>query len=235
MEAFANQMLFDLANLAYWMFLCIGIALFLLVIVSGGGDDDLDLDGDIDGDLDLDGDIDGDGEFDSLQFLGWLGFGKAPLILLLAIDFSLWGLVGWILNLVIGSSTGSIPTSLFGLGGLILLISGSFSLAIGSFIARPLGKIFASFGEDTSSDRLIGCLGIVTSKQVPYEKQKTIAQADIIDPANNLVTVAVCMPSWAKEIPLNNQEILIIEQTESYYLAIKSQGLDKKQWMNNRN
>ena len=230
-------MLFDPANFAYWIFLGIGVSLFLLVIVSGGGDDDIDVDADVDGDLDLDGDIDGDadGEFNSLQFLGWLGFGKAPLILLLAIDFCLWGLTGWILNLIVGSLTGKIPTNLIGLGGLILLISGSFSLAIGSFIARPLGKIFASFGEDTSSDRLIGCLGIVTSKQVPYEKQKTIAQADIIDPANNLVTVAVCLPSWATEIPLNNQEIIVIEQTEAYYLVIKNQGSDREAWMNNRN
>lgn len=230
-------MLFDPANFAYWIFLGIGVSLFLLVIVSGGGDDDIDVDADVDGDLDLDGDIDGDadGEFNSLQFLGWLGFGKAPLILLLAIDFCLWGLTGWILNLIVGSLTGKIPTNLIGLGGLILLISGSFSLAIGSFIARPLGKIFASFGEDTSSDRLIGCLGIVTSKQVPYEKQKTIAQADIIDPANNLVTVAVCLPSWATEIPLNNQEIIVIEQTEAYYLVIKNQGSDREAWMNNSN
>ena len=230
-------MLFDPANFAYWIFLGIGVSLFLLVIVSGGGDDDIDVDADVDGDLDLDGDIDGDadGEFNSLQFLGWLGFGKAPLILLLAIDFCLWGLTGWILNLIVGSLTGKIPTNLIGLGGLILLISGSFSLAIGSFIARPLGKISAAFGEDTSSDRLIGCLGIVTSKQVPYEKQKTIAQADIIDPANNLVTVAVCLPSWATEVPLNNQEIIVIEQTEAYYLVIKNQGSDREAWMNNRN
>ena len=134
-----------------------------------------------------------------------MGFGKAPLILLLAIDFSFWGSSGWILNVVVGELTGSIPTNFIGLGGLILLISLSFSLVIGSLIARPLGKIFASFSEDVSSDRLIGCLGIVTSKQVPYQNNSSIAQADIIDFANNLVTVAVCLPSWAQEIPLNGQ------------------------------
>ncbi|VEP17944.1 conserved membrane hypothetical protein [Hyella patelloides LEGE 07179] len=228
-------MLFDPANLSYWIFLGIGIALFLLVIISGGGDDDLDLDADVDADLDLDADadIDGDGDFSTLAFLGWLGFGKAPLILLLAIDFSFWGLTGWILNIVVGGLTGSIPTNLIGLGGLILLISLSISLSIGSFFARPLGKIFASFGEDISSDRLIGCVGNVASKQVPYEGNKSIAQADILDPANNLVTVAVCLPSWAQEIPVNGQEVLVIEQTEKYYLVIKSEGLDREQWLNN--
>ena len=228
-------MLLDLANIPYWIFLGIGILLFLLVIVSGGGDDDFELDSDVDvdvdADVDADVDVDGDGEFNSLNLLGWLGFGKAPLILLLAIDFSLWGLTGWILNIVIGGLTGNVPTNLIGLGGLILLISLSFSLFTGSLIARPLGKIFASFGEDTSSDRLIGCLGNVASKQVPYEGKNKIAQADILDPANNLVTVAVCLPSWATEIPLNGQEILVIEHTEKHYLVIKNDGTDKEKWL----
>ena len=199
------------------------------------GDDDIELDADADVDVDVDADadvdVDGEGEFNSLDLLGWLGFGKAPLILLLAIDFSLWGLSGWILNIIIGGLTGSVPSNFFGLGGLILLISLSFSLFTGSLIARPLGKIFASFGEDTSSDRLIGCVGNVASKQVPYEGKNIIAQADILDPANNLVTVAVCLPSWAKEIPLNGQEVLVIEQTEQYYLVIKNQGIDKEKWL----
>ena len=221
-------MLFDPANISYWIFMGIGILLFLLTIVSSGGDDDLDLDADVDGDLDLD--ADGDGDFDSLEVLGWLGFGKAPLILLLAIDFSLWGLSGWIINIIIGGLTGSVPSNLIGLGGLVLLISLGFSLFTGSLFARPLSQIFASFGEDTSSDRLIGCVGNVTSKQVPYEGANTIAQADILDPAKNLVTVAICLPSWAQQIPLNGQEVLIVEQTENYYLAIRSQGIDRDRW-----
>ena len=228
-------MLFNLANLSYWIFLGIGIVLFLLVIVSGGGDDDVELDAelDTDADIELEGGGDGNEEFTSLQFLAWLGFGKAPLILLLAIDFSVWGLTGWILNVFVGNFTGEIPTRMFGLGGLILIVSFITSFSIGSLIARPLGQIFASFGEDASSNRLIGCLGTVNSKAVPYEGKGKIAQADIIDPARNLVTVAVCLPSWAKLVPQNGQEILIIEHTENYYLAILSQGSDRDQWQQN--
>lgn len=222
-------MLFATGNLAYWLLLGIGVALFLLVIVSGGGDDDLDLDADGDIDLDADADIDGEGDV-NFSFLSWLGFGKAPLILLLAIDFSCWGLFGLVLNLSLASIIGRIPTSLFGLGGLVLVSSLSLSLFVGSLIARPLGQAFASFGEDTSSDRLVGCLGTVTSKQVPYAG-KAIAQADILDPAKNLVTVAVCLPDWAQQIALNGDEILVIENAEDYYLVIKSQGVDRGRWM----
>lgn len=222
-------MLFDPAHLSYWIFLGIGVLLMVLAIASGGGDDNLDLDLDADGDVDLDSDA----EFGFLGILGWLGFGQAPILLLLAVDFCLWGLIGWIANILVAGVTGSIPVNWFGLGGVILVVSCGLSLLIGSFIARPLGKIFAAFGEDTSSDRLIGCLGIVASKQVPYEGNQMIAQADIIDPARNLVTVAVCLPTWAKEIPLNGQEILVIEHQENYYLVISNQGLDKEKWLHN--
>ncbi|MDJ0648175.1 MAG: DUF1449 family protein [Xenococcaceae cyanobacterium MO_188.B19] len=227
-------MLFSLANLSYWIFLSIGIVLFLLVIISGGGDDDIELEAELDADSDLDFESagDGDGEFNSLQFLAWLGFGKAPLILLLAVDFSIWGVTGWILNVFVGNSIGEIPTRLFGLGGLILVTSFIISIILGSLIANPLGKIFASFGEDASSNRLVGCLGIVNSKSVPYEGNNQIAQADVLDPARNLVTIPICLPSWAKIIPQNGEEILIIEQTKNYYLAILSQGEDRNTWQN---
>ena len=227
-------MLLDSANLPYWIFLGIGMSLFLLVIVSGGGDDDFDLDADVDADVDLNAEVEGDGNFDSFAIMGWLGFGKAPLILLLAIDFSFWGLIGWIINIVVGGIIGSIPTELLGLGGLIMFLSLCLSLSLGSLISRPIGKMFASFGEDTKSDRLIGCMGNVASKQVPHEGKASIAQADIIDPANNLVTVAVCLPQWAKEIPLNGQKVLVIEQTENYYLVIKNEGADRDYWMSDR-
>ena len=219
--------MFNLANLSYWVLLGIGVLLFLLVIVSGGGDDDLDLDSD------ADLDVDGDGDFGSLQFLGWLGFGKTPLVLLLAIDFSIWGLAGWILNVFVGSITGSIPVSFFGLGGIIFIVSLSFSLFLGSLIARPLGKIFASFGEDASSDRLIGCVGIVTSKRIPYSNQRKVGQADVRDAARNLVSVPVFLPAWAKVIPGYGEQILIIEQTNKGYLVIAKNSSDEEDWTNN--
>ena len=230
-------MLFHSANLSYWIFLGIGILLFLLVIISGGGDDELDLETDVeldaDVDIDADTDLDSDGEIGSLQLIAWLGFGKAPLMLLLAIDFSIWGLTGWMLNVLVGNLTGNIPTNLIGLAGLIFLISLSFSLFTGSFIARPLGKIFASFGEDVSSSRLLGCLGVVTSKEIPYERENKIAHADITDNAHNLVTVAVCLPSWAQVIPQRNQKIIIIEQNPDYYLAIAKDSIDETKWLSN--
>ena len=216
-------MLFSIAYISYWIFLGIGVCLFLSVIISGAGDDDIDFE------TDMDAELEAEAEFSSLQFLGWLGFGKAPLILLLAIDFSLWGLSGWMANVAIASIVGEIPTGF--LGGLILIGSLIFSLFTGSIIARPIGYIFASFGEDTSSDRLVGCVGIVTSKQVPYYSDRKIGQADIRDAARNLVTVPVCLPAWAKVIPSFGQQILVIEQTTNGYLVVAKDSSDEAEWL----
>jgi hypothetical protein len=92
--------------------------------------------------------------------------------LLLAIDLSLWGLIGWMLNVWIGS------TFTFNnlIAALLLIISLLISLWIGKLIAQPISKIFAEFGEDVSSDRLIGCIGTVTSFYIPTIAENKIGQ-----------------------------------------------------------
>jgi len=239
-------MLFDLANLPYWIFLAMGVLLFLVVIVSGGGDDDLDLDIDADVDVDLDLDIDADinpldldtdtdvdAGFNTGQILGWFGIGKAPLILLLATDFSLIGVLGWMFNIAIGSITGTIPTGL--LAGVVSTLSLFISLFAGGLISRPLGKIFASFGEDTSSDRLIGCYGTVSSGSLPKENQGKIGQVDVLDPARNLVTINATLPTWATIVPRRGTQVLVIDQHPQSYLVVAKDSADEQQWLTNYN
>jgi len=219
-------MVFDLANLPYWIFLGLGVVLFLLVIFSGGGDSDgdVDVDADADWDADLEMEVDADAGFSPLHALGWLGLGKAPLLLLLAIDFSLWGLLGWVLNLLL-----NIPTGL--LGNIILIVSLMLSLFAGSMIARPIGKLFAAFGEDTRSDRLIGCTGTVVSVSLPQQPTTQIGQVDAIDPAHNLVSINVQLPQWATQIPQRGDRVIIIEYCESFYLAVAQDSVDQKRWL----
>ncbi len=228
-------MLFNPANISYWIFLGIGISLFLLVIISGGSEEDLDADDGL-GEINTDGDLDADGDFsfNFLQILGWLGIGKAPLILLLAVDFSIWGSVGWMLNVAVGNAIGSIPVHFFGLGGVILISSLVISLFCGSLISRPLGKIFASFGEDVSSERLIGCLGTLSSSKLPYLTSGKVGQADVLDSARNLVTISVALPQWATVIPHRGQQILIIDRQKHSYIAIAKDTSDEDKWLNTR-
>lgn len=244
-------MLFDLANLTYWIFLGIGIALFLLVIISGGDEQDLDTDADmdidadvdsdvdfnvqIDDDLDLDNDVDSDtdGELSFWSILSWFGVGKSPLMILLAIDFSTWGVTGWFLNALIGTFLNGIPGGFLGL--VIFVVSLMFSLWVGKMLSHPIGLIFKDSGEEIRSDRLIGCYGSVTSKQVPHITSGKIAQADVLDNARNLVTVEICLPEWAQVVPLRGDEVLIIEQRQNCFLAIAKDSSDQDKWLNAMN
>jgi Protein of unknown function (DUF1449) len=228
-------MLFDVANLPYWIFLGIGVFLFLLVIISGGGDDDIDTDVEVEVETDFDsGTFDPDAEteveFTPLQILGWLGIGKTPLILLLAIDFSSWGVIGWLLNTIISNFTNRIPQNFLGLGGVVLITSLSGALFIGRSLSQPIGKMFASFGENASNSRLIGCLGIVSSPKIPYYTEGKIAQVDVIDSAKNLVTINVSLPDWATVIPIRGEEVLVIDKNEHCYLVIAKDSSDCDKW-----
>ena len=245
-------MLFDPANLVYWIFLGIGVCLFLLVIFSGGGEDQ-DIDTDIDTDVDIDADFeadvdadvdsdvdtdveseveaDSDSELTPLTVLSWLGVGKTPLMLLLAMDFSFWGLIGWMFNVILGDISGSIPTGFF--AAAIFIASLGVSLWLGSLLSRPIGKIFAPFGEDISSDRLIGCIGTVTSKKLPYLVEGRIGQVDVLDQSHNLVTIEVGLPEWATVVPHRGEKVLIIERQKHSYIVIAQDSSDRDRWLNN--
>ena len=242
-------MLFNFSNLPYWIFLTAGVLLFLLVIGTGGGEDDLDLDGDVDVDLDIDVDADLeldidasvsavesefdtelDAEFSLGQVLGWLGIGRAPLLLLLAIDLSTWGMAGWMLNVLVGGLLGAVPVGLA--GGAVLGGSFAIALATGSALSRPIGKIFASFGEDASGDRMVGCLGRVSSARLPSVRTQQIGQVDVLDASRNLVTVSACLPDWAAVPAVRGDEVLVIERLERGYLAVVKSSADYEVWLN---
>ncbi len=246
-------MLFDLANLTYWIFLATGILLFLIVIISGADGEGLDSDADVDVDVDIDTDIDSpldftvkvDNDFDInqdtateqqdigsgfLSFLAWFGIGKTPLLILLAIDFCTWGVTGWFLTVIIGTITETNPTGFLEI--FIFFASLFFSLWVGKILSNPIGQIFQEAGEETKGDRLIGCYGNVTSKQVPYIIEGRIAQADVLDSNSNLVTIEICLPEWANVIPVRGEEILVIEQRPNYFLAIAKDSSDQDKWIN---
>jgi hypothetical protein len=228
-------MIFDTANLGYWILLGTGVLLYVFVILSGGGDDDVDADLDVDADVDADVDGDTDADSDGSGFLGilsWFGFGQAPLMLLLATDCSLWGLLGWLFNVWVAVGTGKMPTGF--LGAVVFCLSGAIALWIGKLLAYPLGKMFASFGEDVSSDRLIGCEGTVSSKNLPYYTEGKVGQVDVYDAARNMVTIHAGLPHWATVVPIRGQKIMIIERTEHTYLAIAKESSDEDQWLRNQ-
>ncbi|MGF1521067.1 MAG: DUF1449 domain-containing protein [Leptolyngbyaceae cyanobacterium] len=234
--------MFSLTNLPYWILIGAGIALFLFVILSGGGDDDFDVDADaeldidadvgleVDGNVnsDVDTDFDGDG-LGPAQVLAWFGIGRTPLLILLAIDLTLWGFAGWMLNVIFSEI---LQQPLVGLVAFVIFLGSLvFALSVGSLLSRPIGQIFAAFGEDASSDRLVGCLGTVTSASVPFNHSGKIGQVDVKDTAANLVTISAKLPDWAKITLRRGAKVLVIERVGGYYLVIAKDSTDQDSWL----
>lgn len=227
-------MLFHLENLPYWILLVAGVALLLLAAGVGGGDDDLDIDADIDVDADVGADgIDAEGEassgLSSLAVLSWLGVGKTPLLLLLAIDLCAWGLLGWSFNTIFSSLWGRMPA--FPVDWLVLALSFAIALSLGSTISRPIGKLFVTFGEDTSDDRLVGRTGTVVSNTIPGATSGRIGQVDVLDAANNLVTVSAVLPDWAADLPKRGDRAILIERHARGFVVVAEAGGDRDRWL----
>lgn len=228
-------MLFDIVNLPYWIFLVMGVLLFLVITISGG-DDDLDFDIDRHVDLELSHNPRGryavttaERKFRVAQVLSWLGIGKAPLILLLATDFSLLGLVGWMFNVALFSMAGSYSEGW--LSGVVLALSLSVSLLSGGLMAQPIGKIFAGFEEDAKRTRLIGCQGTVSSLTIPWENRGEIGHVNILDSSRHRVTIDATLPNWAKVVPNQGAVVLVIERQLHSYIVIAKESSDEQHWL----
>ncbi len=173
-----------------------------------------------------------DTDLDGTADLAVLGLGELPLLILLALDLSLWGVLGWSLSVVAAVTTGSLPGR--GLAIAIFLLSLGLSLWFGSLIARPVGKLFATFGEDTRSERLLGCVGTVSSKQVPPEREGSIGQVNLIDRQRNLVTVSAICPDWATLRPRHGDSVIAIDEHPRGYLVIVKDSADEATWFSRR-
>ncbi len=225
-------MLYSLANLPYWILLGLGLVLFIVVMAAGGGDDDLDFSND--DWLNLDADA-ADSNTGFIPLLAWLGIGRTPLILLLATDLSLWGLLGWVGNVLLGLGLGVMPSRALGWGGVVFVGSFIGAVYLGSVISRPIAQLLAPFGQDASSDRLIGCEGIVTSASLPKLTEGKVGQVDVTDAYHNLVTVSAALPHWATVTPRHGQTVLIIEQSQHGYVAIAKDSNDADRWLSQSN
>ncbi len=113
-------MLLSLDNLPYWILLGVGLLFFLIILASGmvEGDGNIETGADLDAEAGDGDDLETGGNL-ALALLGWFGIGKAPLLLLLAFDLSVWGLLGWMLNVWVGTLFGNMPTGFLSAGVLI--------------------------------------------------------------------------------------------------------------------
>lgn len=218
-------MLFHLIHTPYWIVLGMGVLLFLTVIFGDVGDEGVELEGDADP---LEVEVDLEEGISFLAILHWLGVGRVPLILLLALDFSLLGVLGWFFNVLFYTLRGSWPGVVW--SGVIAIAALLLALTTGGLCSRPLGQIFAQFSEDTSRDRLLGCSGHVSSAHIPHSGTG-IGQVSVLDANRNRLILPAVLPPWAMVTPQHGQEILIIDRQEHEYIVVAKDSLDEATWL----
>ncbi|BCX12657.1 MAG: hypothetical protein KatS3mg067_1595 [Thermosynechococcus sp.] len=218
-------MLFHLIHTPYWIVLGMGILLFLTVIFGDVGNDEVELEGDANP---WEVAVDVEEGISFLAILHWLGVGRAPLVLLLALDFSVLGLLGWFFNVLFYTLTGSWPGVVY--SGVIAIAALLLALTIGGLSSRPLGQIFAQFSEDTSRDRLLGCSGHVSSAHIP-RRGTGIGQVSVLDANRNRLLVPAVLPPWATVTPQHGQDVLIIDRQENEYIVVTKDSLDEATWL----
>ncbi len=165
-------------NLPYTIFMALGLIIATLQLFGLSHDNDADIDADADVDVDVDADLDADADIDAdadadldhemdhgsesgLSWLAFIGFGKAPLMVVLLILLFSMGLLGWLVNGVILGIFGVFP-------GLLMLLSGLVSMAIGVFITSRITVLIARAlppisSTATKAHAMVGMNGTVTS------------------------------------------------------------------------
>ena len=133
-------------------------------------------------------------------------------------------------NVLVGSLLGNAPTGFW--NGTVLGTSLLLASINGRFIAEPIGQVFVSFGEDASRDRIIGCIGTVSSATIPVQQDNRIGQIDVLDRDRNLVTINAVIPNWASTIPKLGDKAIVIDCQPQWYVAIAQDGPDRERWLN---
>jgi membrane protein implicated in regulation of membrane protease activity len=155
------------------------LALALLQIIGGFGDQDADADADADLDVDVDADVDADIDVDAdadadadvasgdggmvAEALSALGIGRVPLMLVLMAFLGSFGVIGLLANTLLVGVLGSYPNAALipMLLGVVLL-----GLILTGRISRLLGRLTPRSSTATSFDQLVGRVGVVVSHSV---------------------------------------------------------------------
>jgi membrane protein implicated in regulation of membrane protease activity len=178
-------------NLPFSALLIVSALMAVLQVIGLGGeaegDADADMDATIEAEADLDGDADSDTDTDSdadgaLAPLAFLGFGKAPLAIVLSILFGITGICGWLIN-----ALSALPPRLGVVG---LLVTGAASLLLGALatghIARLIGRALPPVSSTVIRQQsLVGRSGEVVSPGV----DGSYGMVRVRDNAGTMITV----------------------------------------------
>lgn len=205
----------------------VGISRLLESIVPesfGDVDIDADMDADVDGDFDLDGDADADigsggdtglGASTALsKLLGWLCVGRVPVLVLLVLFLTLFGILGLVMQGIVMSVTGlAMPAILASAGAFALTVPCVRIMASG--LARLIPK---DESEAVSSGTFIGRIATIT---LGAARRDEPTQAKVYD-ENGLAHYVMVEPDLDDEIFATGEQVLLTSRVGGRFRAIRN-------------
>ncbi len=176
---------------------------------------DLDVDGDISaGPLDVDGILDAPSPGPLSQLLGWLCVGKVPVLVLLVIILTAFGLTGFAVQGAAGTLLGApLPAWLASIPAFLIALPVTRHLGLG--IAKIMPK---EETEAISQRQFIGKVAVITQG---HAKSGLAAEAKLTDKFGQSHYLRV-EPDDAEVILNQGTEIIIVRQSGAIYKAIEN-------------
>lgn len=177
---------------------------------------DLDIDADVDVDMDMDMDADADfsPQNTMTRFLGWLRVGQVPVLILLVIFLTAFGLIGLGVQSIAAKAFGGL------MPGLLASIP---ALLLAMPVVRGLGGILGRFmpkdeTEAVTESSFIGRVAVITLGRAVKGKP---AEAKLKDKFGQVHYVMV-EPDVATEVLEQGAQVLLVNQAGPAFTAIKN-------------
>ncbi len=182
---------------------------------------DIDLDADLDMDADIDLDIDGGPELDGIgspgvlsELLGWLCIGKVPLLILLIVFLTGFGLAGLFIQAAVqGTAGGVLP------GWIAVFPAGAVAFPMVRVFGGMLGRLLPSIETSAvSSGTFIGRVATITAGEA---REDAPAQAKLHDQHGQAHYVMV-EPDLPGEVLEAGAEVLLVKQAGARFRGIRN-------------
>jgi len=156
---------------------------------------------------------------------------QASFPLRMALTLTLWGLIGWTINVAVGASLGTMPQGLLAFA--IVTITLILALVLSHQLVSPLRWVINSRRQTMSFDPLVGCTGTVSSEHLYKLAEGDVAQIEVVDSQGDVLVVNAALPPWATVTPHHGDRVTLIEHSDEVHLyyAVASDSPDQDNWL----
>ena len=196
----------------------------LTLLIGGNPIDALIPDFETSIDMDVDGGVDiASNSLNAFGFsylLGWLHFGRVPVMLIIALFLAGFGVGGMIMQHMLDVSFGStLPTFI---AVIIALIPGIFSVRyLGGILSRILPRDESSA---VSTKQFIGQVATITSGNAT---ENLSAEASLTD-AHGLTHYFLVRPSKGEGPIQQGEQVLILSRKEAFFIVVRSREVNNQ-------